>query len=192
MLYFYCMARADIRVRVRPSVIRVRIAETGIRTVFSVSTPKTQLSFSSAYHLHLSAFKASLAYSKEAWKMDYQNLVALDSRFQYFNELLLFSHKLSSGHYGQFAIIGKARAERRVRARPSDIRVRIAEPGMRTAVSVSTPKAQLTGIVPIEVVTPVISASCSKLRSYDIEEISENHPGYISTCGESSKLPVVS
>lgn len=87
MLYFYCMARADIRVRVRPTVIRVRIAETGIRTVFSVSTPKTQLSFSSAYHLRLSAFKASLGNSKEAWKMDYQNLVALDSRSQYFNEL---------------------------------------------------------------------------------------------------------
>lgn len=37
------MARADVRVRVRPSVIRVRISETALRAVIRVAAPKQQL-----------------------------------------------------------------------------------------------------------------------------------------------------
>lgn len=39
------MARADIRVRVRPVVIRVRIGEAAIRTVIRITAPKNQLCF---------------------------------------------------------------------------------------------------------------------------------------------------
>ena len=42
-VHFPCMARADVRVRIRPGVIRVRIAETGIRTVIRIRTPIHQL-----------------------------------------------------------------------------------------------------------------------------------------------------
>lgn len=37
------LARADVRVRVRPSVIRVRISETAMRAVIRVAAPKQQL-----------------------------------------------------------------------------------------------------------------------------------------------------
>lgn len=37
------LARADVRVRVRPSVIRVRISETALRAVIRVAAPKQQL-----------------------------------------------------------------------------------------------------------------------------------------------------
>ena len=37
------MARADIRIRVRPIVIRVRISEAAIRTVIRITAPKNQL-----------------------------------------------------------------------------------------------------------------------------------------------------
>lgn len=39
---FLCMAGADVRVRVRPGVIRVRIAEAGIRPVIRVTTPEAE------------------------------------------------------------------------------------------------------------------------------------------------------
>lgn len=37
------LARADVRVRVRPGVIRVRISETALRAVIRVAAPKQQL-----------------------------------------------------------------------------------------------------------------------------------------------------
>ena len=43
------MAGTDVRVRVRPGVIRVRIAEAGIRPVISVTTPQAQLPISPFY-----------------------------------------------------------------------------------------------------------------------------------------------
>ena len=36
---YHCMARADIRIRVRPGVIRVRIGETAVRTVVRITAP---------------------------------------------------------------------------------------------------------------------------------------------------------
>ena len=39
------MAGTDVRVRVRPGVIRIRIAEAGIRPVISVTTPQAQLPY---------------------------------------------------------------------------------------------------------------------------------------------------
>ena len=50
------MARADIRIRVRPIVIRVRISEAAIRTVIRITAPKNQLLFPSANRPRLSAF----------------------------------------------------------------------------------------------------------------------------------------
>ena len=41
---FHCMARADIRIRVRPGVIRVRIGETAVRTVIRITAPDHNLS----------------------------------------------------------------------------------------------------------------------------------------------------
>lgn len=44
------MASRDVRVRVRPSVVRVRISETAVRTVVRVTAEQPQLLYQYAYH----------------------------------------------------------------------------------------------------------------------------------------------
>ena len=44
VFFYHCMARADIRIRVRPGVIRVRIGETAVRTVIRITAPVDHLS----------------------------------------------------------------------------------------------------------------------------------------------------
>ncbi len=44
------MASRDVRVRVRPSVVRVRISETAIRAVVRITAEQPQLSYQFAYH----------------------------------------------------------------------------------------------------------------------------------------------
>ena len=50
------MARAERRIRVRPSGIRERKSEAAIRTVIRITAPKNQLLFPSANRPRLSAF----------------------------------------------------------------------------------------------------------------------------------------
>lgn len=64
------MARADIRIRVRPIVIRVRISEAAIRTVIRITAPKDQLLFPSANRPRLSAFvPLSVAVKREGGRV---------------------------------------------------------------------------------------------------------------------------
>lgn len=42
-LCYYSMASRDVRVRVRPVVVRVRISETAIRAVIRITAPQDQL-----------------------------------------------------------------------------------------------------------------------------------------------------
>ena len=44
------MASRDVRVRVRPRVVRVRISETAIRTVVRVTAKQPQLHYQFAHH----------------------------------------------------------------------------------------------------------------------------------------------
>jgi hypothetical protein len=44
-----CLARADVRIRIRKDVVRVNVGETRLRAVIRVRTPQAQLSTSSAY-----------------------------------------------------------------------------------------------------------------------------------------------
>lgn len=44
------MARADVRIRIRESVIRIHVSETALRTVIRIPAPKTQLSSLSSNH----------------------------------------------------------------------------------------------------------------------------------------------
>ena len=63
------MARADIRIRVRPIVIRVRISEAAIRTVIRITAPKNQLLFPSN-RPRLSAFvPLSVAVKREGGRV---------------------------------------------------------------------------------------------------------------------------
>lgn len=97
LLLFNCMARADIRIRVRPGVIRIRIGETAVRTVIRITAPDQHLSSQSpsTYHLHLSAFNPLHTiflmpgkWYREGWKMDYHEQERCSSPYD-FKDLLL-------------------------------------------------------------------------------------------------------
>ena len=86
------MASRDVRVRVRPGVVRVRISETAIRAVVRVAAENPQLTYPYAYlQRFLEAFLLSyLLRAKIAWGIEPQDDLKLSSRkIQIFTFLLL-------------------------------------------------------------------------------------------------------
>ena len=69
------MASRDVRVRVRPTVVRVRISESAVRTVVRVAAENPQLSYPYAYLREIpQAFSLScLLRAKIAWGIEPQD-----------------------------------------------------------------------------------------------------------------------
>lgn len=136
------MARADVRVRVRPSVVRVHVSETAVRTVVRIPADQNKPSPPSTYRSSVRLrvlyciLKWFRVYSKELcyvifYRGPLLRLKATITGTQ--NADLCSGHKLFSTDFLSYTIKGKARADVRVRVRPSVVRGHESETAVRTA-----------------------------------------------------------
>ena len=181
------MASRDVRPRVRPSVVRVRISEPALRAVVGVAAENPQLKYPYAYlprdwqALFFLSRRSTFTSAKIAWGIEPQDdllgcrrkrdffccFFLLLYYFYFFTSL--YCRELCFGYFLDSSIKSKASREVHVRVRPSGVRVRISEPAARAVVGGAAENPQLpTRIVPEVIVVVKTTAACLR---YHVEAL---------------------
>ena len=182
------MASRDVRVRVRPSVVRVRISEPALRTVVRVAAENPQLKYPYAYlprdwqalfflisqrhicfGLNRLGHRAPRRFIRDAAENVTSFAVSFLLLYYFYFFTSLYCRELCFGYFLDSSIKSKASRECLVRGRPSVARVRRSEPAARTVVQGAAENPQLpTRIVPEVIVVVKTTAACLR---YHVEAL---------------------